>query len=89
MLSVFNIDVKVEVQKEDARPAKAQPAFCLSSMCAAQLLLEFVSDSHPRMLRCWVAQAGDLNKLAASALAATSKLLYYCHGVLANICAFS
>lgn len=63
--------------KEEARPAKSQPIFSLSSMCAAQLLLEFVSDSHPRLLRCWVAHAGDLDKLAASALAATSRLLGY------------
>lgn len=65
----------MEVKKEDARPAKAQPIFSLSSMCAAQLLLDFASDSHPRLLRCWVAHAVDLDKLAASALAATSKLL--------------
>ena len=43
-------------------------------MCAAQLLLEFVTDSHSRLLRCWAAHAGDLDKLAGSALAATSKL---------------
>ena len=75
------VEVKVEVKKEDARPAKAQPIFSLSSMCTAQLLLDFVSDGHPRLLRCWVAHAGDLDKLAASALAATSKLLAeFCTG---------
>ena len=47
-------------------------------MCAAQLLLEFVSDSHPWLLRCWAAHAGDLDKLAASALASTSELLGWC-----------
>lgn len=46
-------------------------------MCAAELLLEFVSDSHPRLLRCWVPHAGDLDKLAACALAATSRLIGY------------
>ncbi|KAL3150414.1 hypothetical protein ABBQ32_000252 [Trebouxia sp. C0010 RCD-2024] len=60
------------VKREDARSARAQPMFDLSSMCAAQLLLEFVGDSHPRMLHCWAAHAADLDKLAAAALAATS-----------------
>ena len=66
--------VQVEVKKEDSKPAKAQPSFSLSSMCAAQLLLEFASDDHPRLLCCWAAHAVELDKLAASALTATSKL---------------
>ena len=65
--------VQVMVKQEDAKPAKAQPSFSLSSMCAAQLLLEFVSDGHQRLLGCWSAHALELDKLAALALAATGK----------------
>lgn len=75
----------MQVKREDARSARAQPMFDLSSMCAAQLLLEFVGDSHPRMLHCWAAHAADLDKLAAAALAATSKLI----GWFLFLCAFA
>ncbi|KAL0053110.1 hypothetical protein WJX82_000994 [Trebouxia sp. C0006] len=61
----------VEVKKEGAKPVKSQPIFSLTSMCAAQLLLEFVSDEHPSMLSCWAAHASDLDKLTADALTAT------------------
>ncbi|KAL0034398.1 hypothetical protein WJX79_000220 [Trebouxia sp. C0005] len=61
----------VEVKKEGTKPVKSQPMFSLTSMCAAQLLLEFVSDEHPIMLSCWAAHASDLDKLAADALTAT------------------
>ena len=46
-------------------------------MCAAQLLLEFVSDGHPRILSCWADHAADLDKLAAAALAATGRPVNY------------
>ena len=65
--------LQVEVKKEGAKPVKSQPMFSLTSMCAAQLLLEFVSDEHPSMLSCWAAHASDLDKLAADALTATGK----------------
>ncbi len=65
--------LQVEVNKEGAKPVKSQPMFSLTSMCAAQLLLEFVSDEHPSMLSCWAAHASDLDKLAADALTATGK----------------
>ena len=65
--------LQVEVKKEGAKPAKSQPMFSLTSMCAAQLLLEFVSDEHPSMLSCWAAHASDLDKLAADALTATGR----------------
>ncbi len=59
------------MKKEDTKASKSQPTFNLTSMCAAQLLLEFVSDDHPRMLACWAAHASELDKLATLALAAT------------------
>ena len=65
--------LQVEVKKEGAKPVKSQPMFSLTSMCAAQLLVEFVSDEHPSMLSCWAAHASDLHKLAADALTATGK----------------
>lgn len=65
--------LQVEVKKEGTKPVKSQPMFSLTSMCAAQLLLEFVSDEHPIMLSCWAAHASDLDKLAADALTATGK----------------
>ena len=71
---ISSICVQVEVKREDTKPARAQPVFSLTSMCAAQLLLEFVSDDHPRLLSCWTPHAAELERLAASALAATSEL---------------
>lgn len=65
--------MQVDVKKESSKSAKLQPMFSLTSMCAAQLLLEFVSDEHPSMLFCWAAHASDLDKLAEAALAATGK----------------
>ena len=66
--------LQVEVKKEGAKPVKSKPTFSVTSMCAAQLLLEFVSDEHPSMLSCWAAHASDLDKLAADALTATGKI---------------
>ena len=65
--------VQVDIKKESSKSAKLQPMFSLTSMCAAQLLLEFVSDEHPSMLFCWAAHASELDKLAEAALAATGK----------------
>ena len=54
--------------------SKAQPQFSLTALCAGQLLLQLVTDEHPQVLRCWVAHAAELDKLAGEALPATSKL---------------
>lgn len=69
--------LQVEVKKEGAKPVKSKPTFSVTSMCAAQLLLEFVSDEHPSMLSCWAAHASDLDKLAADALTATGKIAQF------------
>ena len=82
--------VQVEVKKEDTKLAKPPTlTFDLTSICAAQLLLEFMIDDQPCMLSRWALQAADLDRLAGAALASTGEmhsLLLLLIGLCEHIC---
>ena len=60
------------MKKEDVKSAKPPTlTFDLTSMCAAQLLLEFMSDDQPCMLSRWALHAADLDRMAGAALVST------------------